>query len=103
MASYSEFYSNVSGDNASKLRDLVEDSNTVLLRTMNGKIIIMHRPTTFGGTRSMKTNTIVCLMRLGTIATGVLLDKESVVESKKFKAAEGTTVLKCDTENKLPS
>ena len=58
----------------------------------------MHITTNFGGTWSRKTNNIACLMGLGTIATGVMLDKESVLESKKFKGAEGTKILKCDTE-----
>jgi hypothetical protein len=101
MASFSEFCTNVNSDKASKLRDLVEESDTMFLGTMNGKIIIMHSPTNFGGTRSRKTNKIACLMGLGTISTGVLLNEDSVLESKKFKGAEGTKILKCDSEKEI--
>ena len=97
MASYSKFCSNVSGDKALKSRDVVEDSDTVFLGTMNGTIITMHSPTNFGGSRSMKTNKSACLIGLGMITTDVLLDEESVPESKKIKGAEGTKHLKCDT------
>ena len=101
MVSFSEYCSNVSGDNASKLRDLVEDGNTMCVGTMNGKIIIMHSPTNFEGTRSRKTNKLACLMGLGTVSTGVLLNEESVLESKKFKGFEGEKILKCDTAKEI--
>ena len=101
MVSFSEYCSNVSNDNDSKLRELVEDGDTVFVGTMNGKIIIMHSPTNFGGTRSRKTNKIACLMGLGTISTGVLLNEESVLESKKFKGFEGEKILKCDTAKEI--
>ena len=42
-----EFCSNVSSDKVSKLRDLVEDGDTMCVDTMNKKIIIMHSPTNF--------------------------------------------------------
>ena len=88
MASFSKCCSNVSSDKASKLRDLVEDGDTMFLDTMDGKIIIMHSPTNFGGTRSRETNKIAYLMGLGTLLTGVLLNEDSVLESKKFKGAD---------------
>ena len=57
------------------------------------KNIIMNSPTNFGGTRPRKTNKIVCLIGLGTIATGVLLDEEVVLEFKTFKGAKGMNTL----------
>ena len=100
MVSFSEFCSNASSDKT-KLRDLVEDVDTVFVGSMNGKIIIMHSPTNFGGTRSRKTNKLACLMGLGTISTGVLLNEDSVLESKKFKGADGAKILKCDTAKEI--
>ena len=101
MASFSKFCSNVSSNKALKLRYLLEDSNFMFLGTMNRNIIIMHSPTNFGGTRSRKTNKNMCLMGLGTIPTGVLLDEDSVLESNKFKGAEGAKILKCDSEKEI--
>ena len=99
--SFSEYCSNVSSDNASKLRDLVEDGDTMFVSTMNGRIIIMHSPTNFGGTRYRKTNKLACLMGLGTVLTGVLLNEESVLKSKKFRGFEGEKILKCDTKKEI--
>ena len=101
MVSFSEYCSNVSNDNDTKLRDLVEDADTMFVGTMNGKIIIRHSSTTFGGTGSRKTNKLACFMELGTVLTGVLLNEESVLESKKFKGFEGEKILKCDTAKEI--
>ena len=101
MVSFSKFCSDTSVDKVSKLRDLTEEKDSVFFGANNGKVIILHSPTNFGGTRSRKTNKVACLLGLGTNATGIILDEEAIVSSKKFKGADGSSILKCDTKEEI--
>ena len=60
-----------------------------------------HSYTNFGGTRSCKTNTIACLVGIGAITTGAILDKKSITSSKQFKGADDTIILKCSTKDNI--
>ena len=95
MRSFSDFSSDTSTDGVSKLRDLVEDPNTVFLGASNGKILILHSPTNFGGTRTRKSNKLACLTGLGPKAIGIVLDEKSILSTKRFKGADEDEIIKC--------
>ncbi len=58
-----------------KLRSLVEEIDTVILAAnANNKIMILHNPKNFGGTRSRPDNKVVCMLGLGAHAMYVLID-----------------------------
>ena len=92
MAIFSDFCSDTKANAISKLRDLVEDADTVFLGACNGKVIVLHSPTNFGGTRTRKSNKLACLTGLGPEAIGVLLNEESILSSKKFKGSDDEKV-----------
>ena len=85
---------------ALELRDMIENKDAVLFGTINRKVIIFYSPTNLGGTRSCKTNTVVYLIGLGTNITVIILDKKEIISSKKFKGAEKSIILKCNTKDK---
>ena len=101
MAIFSEFCSNTKASASSKLRDLVEDADTVFLGAYNGKVIVLHSPTNFGGTRTRKSNKLACLTGLGPEAIGVLLNEESILSSKKFKGADEDKAIDCTTKEEI--
>ena len=101
MASFSKYCSNTNADKISKLRELVEDPNTVFLGASNGKVIILHSPTNFCGTRTRKTNKVACLTGMGTEATCILLNVESILSIKKFKGAEKDDAFKCNSTEEI--
>ena len=58
-----------------KLRSLVEEIDTLILAAdANNKIMILHSPKNFRGTRSRPDNKVVCMLGLGIHATYVLID-----------------------------
>ena len=51
-----------------KLRSLVEEIDTVILAAdANNKIMILHSPKNFGGTRSRPDNKVVCMLGMSSI------------------------------------
>ena len=98
---FSKYCTEIDENDASKLRDLTEDSNTLFVGSSNGKIILLHNPKNFGGTRTRKANKIACLTGMGPEATGILLDEESILFSNKFKGANKEEIMKCSTSKEL--
>ena len=59
----------------------MEEINTVTLAAdANNKIMILHSPENFGGTRSRPDNKVVCMLGLGAHATYVLIDIRTAAE-----------------------
>ena len=61
-------------NNATKLRQVVEEIGTVILVTnsRNG-IMLLHSPRNFGGTRTRPANKLVCMLGMGPQAVSVLI------------------------------
>jgi hypothetical protein len=64
--------------NEAKLRDLVDEIDTVILGAdPNKNIMPFNSPKNFGGTRSRPNNKVLCMLGFGARATAVLLDLNS--------------------------
>jgi hypothetical protein len=64
--------------NEAKLRDLVDEIDSVILGAdPNKNIMIFHSPKNYGGTRSRPELKVSCMLGLGARATPVLLDLNS--------------------------
>ena len=80
MFSFTNFCKSTTASNVTKLRELTEEKDTVFFGTTNGKVLILHSPINFGGTRARKTNNLACLLGLGPEAIGVILKEESQLQ-----------------------
>jgi hypothetical protein len=64
--------------NKAKLRDLVDEIDTVILgANPNKNIMLFHSPKNFGGTRSHPELKVLCMLGLSARATPILLDLNS--------------------------
>ena len=67
-----------------KLQSLVEEINTVILAAdANNKIMILHSPKNFGGTRSRPNNKVVCMLGLGAHAMYIFIDLRTALADAK--------------------
>ena len=70
-----------SNDNdVTKLRQLVKEIDMVILAAdANNRIMILHSPKNFGGTRTQPKNKVVCMLGMGTQAVSILVNLNSVL------------------------
>ena len=69
-----------SKNETTKLRQVVEDIDTVILAVnSSNRIMLLHSPKNFGGTRTRPANKVICLMGMGTQAVSVLVDLKSAL------------------------
>ena len=101
MVNFTKYCTNVVASKISKLRDLVEDEDVILLGNIKGKITLFHSPTNFGGTRARSTNKVACILGLGPEATAVLLNEDEVCSSKRFKGATKEKIYKVLTKEEI--
>ena len=81
-----------------KLRSLVEEIDTVILAAdANNKIMILHSPKNFGGTRSRPDNKVVCMLGLGAHATCVFIDLRSAFANCNIVVPAVTDLSDCET------
>ena len=72
--------------NEAKLKDLVEEIDTVILAAnVNKKLALFHSPKNFGGTRTRPDDKVACLIGLGNKATPVIFDLESAFQSLRIR------------------
>lgn len=72
--------------NEAKLKDLVEDIDTVILAAdANKNLALFHSPKNFGGTRTRPDNKVACMIGFGNKATAVLLDLNSAFQSLQIR------------------
>jgi len=68
-----------------KLRSLVGEIDTVILAAnANNKIMILHSPKNFGGTRSRPNNKVVCMLGLGAHEMYVFIDLRTALTDCKI-------------------
>jgi len=68
-----------------KINDLVEDKDTVaLIKGKDGKVKALHNFKKVGGTRIRPEMELLCLLGLGARAIGIVVDPESITESKEI-------------------
>ena len=61
-------------DQATKLQHVTEDIDTVILAAgSDNKIMILHSPRNFGGTRTWPVNKLVCMIGMGPQAVSVVV------------------------------
>jgi hypothetical protein len=81
-----------------KFRSLVEEKDTVFLAAnANNKIMILHSPKNFGGTRSRPDNKVMCTLRLGAHTTYVLIDLRTALADCQIAIPAVTDLLDCKT------
>ncbi len=74
LKAFSEILSSNDND-ATKLRQLVEEIDTVILAAdANKRIMILHSSKNFGETQTQPENKLVCMIRMGTQAVSILVD-----------------------------
>ncbi len=84
--------------NAAKLRDLVDEIDTVILATdSNRNVILFHSPKNFGGTRSCPENKVSCLIGLGDRATTILIDLNSAFRDLRFVVPSVQDLADCES------
>ncbi len=67
-------------DKTMKLQQVTEDVDTIILAAGPDKrIMILHSPRNFGGTRTRPDNKLVCMLGLGPQAVSVVVDLESAL------------------------
>jgi hypothetical protein len=77
---------------------LVEEIETVILAAdANNKIMILHSPKNFGGTRLRPNNKVVCMLGLGSHTTYVLIDLRMALADCKIVVPAVTDLLDCKT------
>jgi hypothetical protein len=71
---------NSNNNDVTKLRQLVEEIDTVILAAdANNRIMILHSPKNFGGTRTRPENKVVCMLGMGTQAVSILTNLNSAL------------------------
>jgi hypothetical protein len=66
---------NLNNNNATKLRQLVEEIDMVIFAAdANKRIMILHSPKNFGRTQTRPKNKVVCMLGMGTQSVSVLVD-----------------------------
>jgi hypothetical protein len=69
---------NLNDNNATKLWQLVEEIDPVILAADANKcIMILHSPKNFGGTRTRPKNKVVCMLGMGTQSVSILVNLNS--------------------------
>jgi hypothetical protein len=81
-----------------KLRSLVEDIDTVILAAdANNKIMILHSPKNFGGTRSRPDNKVVCMLGMGAHAMCIFIDLRSALADCQIVVPAETDLSDCES------
>jgi hypothetical protein len=71
---------NSNDKDATKLRQLVEEIDTVILAAdANKRIMIPHSPKNSGGTQTQPKNKVVCMLGMGTQSVSVLVNLNSAL------------------------
>jgi hypothetical protein len=88
--------------NETKLRDLVEEIDTVILAAdSNRNVILFHSPKNFGGTRSRPENKVSCLIGLGDRATAVLLDLNTAFQNLQMTVPSVRDLSECESAEEI--
>lgn len=88
--------------NDAKLKDLIEENDTVILAAdANKKLAVFHSPKNFGGTRTRPDNKVACLIGLGNKATPVILDLESALQSVRIRVPGVLELSGCTTAEEV--
>ena len=84
--------------NEAKLKDLVEDIDTVILAAdANKNVALFHSLKNFGGTRTRPDDKVACLIGLGNKATAVLLDLNSAFQSIRIRVPGVLELAACNS------
>jgi hypothetical protein len=93
---------NADFSNDAKLKDLIEENDTVILAAdANKKLAVFHSPKNFGGTRTRPDNKVACLIGLGNKATPVILDLESALQSVRIRVPGVLELSGCTTAEEV--
>ncbi len=85
-----------------KLRDLVDEIDTVILGAdPNKNIMLFHSPKNFGGTRSCPELKVSCMLGLGTRATPLLLDLNSAFANIQIVVPSVQDLAGCESSNEV--
>ncbi len=77
---------------------MVEEIDTVILAAnADNKIMILHSPKNFGGTRSRPDNKVVCMLGLGAHATYVLIDSRTALADCQIVVPAVTDLSDCES------
>jgi hypothetical protein len=85
-----------------KLKDLVEDIDTVILAAdTNRKLALFHSPKNFGGTRTRPDDKVACLDKTREQSNSSALDLESDFQSLRIRVPEVLELAVCMTANEV--
>jgi hypothetical protein len=88
--------------NEAKLRDLVDEIDTVILGAdPNKNIMLFHSPKNFGGTRSRSELKVSCMLGLGARATPVLLDLNSAFANIQIVVPSVQDLAGCESSDEV--
>jgi len=93
-------------NNDKRVTALVEEINTVILAVAadaDKKILIIHSPKRFGGTRSRTTDKIVCLTGLGAEAQRIIINEATAIKACKIKTPTFGAIRGCALDTGITS
>jgi hypothetical protein len=93
---------NLNNNNATKLRQLVEEIDTVILAAYANKcIMILHSPKNFVGTQTQPKNKVVFMLGMGTQSVSVLVNLNSALANCNIIVPTFDKLTRCKTAQEV--